>query len=50
MCKFGDVREGLRVEAIAGGQIELLQTGTRLGDYLETGLVQEMAAGHLKAD
>lgn len=48
-CKFGDVCEGLRVEAVAGGQVELLQPRTSLRDDLQTGLIQEVAARQLQA-
>lgn len=48
--EFGDVREGLRVEAVAGGQVELLQPRTSLRDDLQTGLIQEVAARQLQAD
>lgn len=37
------------MEAVAGGQVELLQPGTRLRHDLQTGLVQEVAAGQLQA-
>lgn len=47
-CQFGDVCEGLRLEAVAGGQVELLQPGTRLRDDLQAGLVQEVAARQLQ--
>lgn len=49
-CEFGDVREGLRLEAVAGGQVELLQPRTSLRDDLQTGLIQEVAARQLQAD
>lgn len=49
-CKFWDVREGLWGETITGGQVELLESRTSLGDDLETGFVQEVAAWHFQAD
>lgn len=49
-CQFGDVCEGLRVEAVAGGQVELLQPWTSLRDDLHAGLIQEVAARQLQAD
>lgn len=42
--------EGLWVEAVARGQVELLQPRTSLRDNLETGLIQEVAARQLQAD
>ena len=44
------MREGLRVEAVTGGQVELLQPRTSLGDDLQTGFSQEVAARQLQAD
>ena len=48
--QFGDVCEGLWLEAVAGGQVELLQPRTGLRDDFHAGLVQEVAAGQLQAD
>lgn len=42
--------EGLWLEAVAGGQVELLQPRTSLRDDLHTGLIQEVAARQLQAD
>lgn len=42
--------EGLWLEAVAGGQVELLQPGAGLGDDLQAGVVQEVAARQLQAD
>lgn len=42
--ELGDVREGLRVQAVAGGQVELPQPRAGLGDDLHTRLSQEVAA------
>ena len=50
VCELGDVCEGLWVEAVTGGQIELLQSGTSLGDDLQTGFIQEVTARHFQAD
>lgn len=47
--QLGDVREGLRLEAVAGGQVELLQPGAGLRDDLQAGVVQEVAARQLQA-
>lgn len=44
------MREGLRLEAVAGGQVELLQPRTSLRDDLQAGLIQEVAARQLQAD
>lgn len=44
MCELRDVCEGLRVEAVTGGQIELLQARTSLRDDLQTGFIQEVTA------
>lgn len=41
--------EGLRLEAVAGRQVEVLQRGTSLRDDLQTGLIQEVAAGQFQA-
>lgn len=49
-CQFGDVCEGLRLEAVTGGQVELLQPRTGLRDNFQAGLVQEVAARQLQAD
>lgn len=38
------------MEAVAGGQVELLQPRTSLRDDLQTGLIQEVAARQLQAD
>lgn len=48
--QLGDVGEGLRLEAVAGGQVELLQPGAALRDDLQAGVVQEVAARQLQAD
>lgn len=42
--------EGLRLEAVTGGQVELLQPGAGLRDDLQAGVVQEVAARQLQAD
>lgn len=49
-CQFGDVCKGLRLKAVAGGQVELLQARTRLSDDLHTRFIQEMTAGEFQAD
>lgn len=48
--QLGDVGEGLRLKAVAGGQVELLQPGAGLRDDLQAGVVQEVAARQLQAD
>lgn len=43
--QLGDVCEGLWLKTVAGGQVELLQAGTRLRDDLHARFIQEMTAG-----
>lgn len=42
--------EGLRLKAVAGGQVELLQPGAGLRDDLQASVIQEVAARQLQAD
>lgn len=42
--------EGWWLKAVTGGQVELPQPGTSLRNDLQTGFIQEMAAGQLEAD